>query len=122
MSVSSSSSTPTGIRALAHLPAEIQTAHAQFLATGEVEAADRVLLAIVREHIPHSRQPAAGIELHDESRLIEDLGFDSLAIAEVVFFVEDLYRVRIPQDQLLRLTRVGDLRAYLRTRLQTGTG
>lgn len=118
MSVPPSSSTPAGPGALARFAPEIQAAHARFLATGDLQSADRVLLAIVRDFLPKKSGLAPGAPLPDDSRLIEDLGFDSLAIAEIVFFLEDLYQVRIAQSQLIELRCIGDLRNHLRTRLQ----
>lgn len=118
MSVPPPSPIPAEARALARFPAEIRSAHTCFVATGDLQAADDVLLAVVRDHLPKSSKAQPDTPLPDESRLIEDLGFDSLAVAEVVFFIEDLYQVRIPQRELLELRRIGDLRAYLRARLK----
>lgn len=118
MSFSPSTPTPTQLRALARFPKVIQDAHASYLATGDAEAADQVLLAVLHEHLPSAAKTLAPATLQDDQRLIEDLGFDSLAVAEVVFFLEDLYGVKIAQEHLMKLQRVGDLRCYLRSQLQ----
>lgn len=103
---------------LADFPASVQADHAAFLATGDLAAADRVILAIVMDHIP-DKSPSKGTLPADDQRLVEDLGFDSLALAEVVFFVEDVYQLRINQDELGHLATVGQLRAYVRDHLQS---
>lgn len=118
----SSSSSSSGARLLARFPAAVQAAHASFVAHRDLEAADHVVLAVLRDHLPADSPHRAAETLPDESRLVEDLGLDSLTIAEVVFFVEDLYRVRIPQNELEQLARVGDLRRYLRVRLGSDAG
>ena len=97
-------------------PAAVRADHQAFLATGDLTAADRVVLAIVLDHIPE-KSPLHGQPVTDRQHLIADLQFDSLALAEVVFFVEDLYRVRINQTELSHLQTVGDLRRYVHQRL-----
>lgn len=101
---------------LARFPAEVRADHAAFLARRDLAAADRVMLAILADHVPE-KSPLKGTTLTDDQRLIEDLTFDSLAMAEVVFFVEDVYQVRINQADLMQISTVGDLRNYLRQHL-----
>jgi acyl carrier protein len=99
-----------------HFPAEVREAFARFRKHRDPEDADIVVLAIVVDHQPEqkskgTRQPA------DASSLVEDLGFDSIAITEMVFFLEDLFQVRIGNDEILRVRTVGDLRAFIRQKL-----
>jgi acyl carrier protein len=47
------------------------------------------------------------------TRLIEDLGFDSLAITEVVFFTEDLLGINIGNDEIVRLRTLDDLCGFV---------
>ena len=45
----------------------------------------------------------------DESSAIAELGIDSLAMLELVGTLERQLRIRVPDDQLVGLTTVGDL-------------
>lgn len=96
---------------------EVREAHARFLATGDVDALDTVVLAIVRDHQPAHARATTPAALPDSARLIGDLSFDSLALAEIVFFIEDLYAVSVTNEELLSITTVGELRAFVRTKV-----
>ena len=100
---------------LARFPESVRRAHERFLESGDTEALDTVILGIVFDHLPASRRANAESAPEDSARLIEDLGFDSLALAEIVFMIEDLYRVAISNDELMNLATIGDLRAFVRT-------
>lgn len=80
-------------------------------------ALDVVVLAIVAYHRPNRSMIKDPDNLPDSYQLIADLGYDSLALAEVVFFIEDLYRVSISNEELLGLRTVADLRGYVRTKI-----
>ncbi|HXC01425.1 MAG TPA: acyl carrier protein [Opitutaceae bacterium] len=97
---------------LARFPAEVRDAFAHFLAAGDVSALDTVLFAVIRDFLPRKNPVATG-PLPDNARLIEDLGFDSLAIAEIVFFMEDLFSIKISNAEIQQVGTVGQLRAFV---------
>jgi acyl carrier protein len=99
-----------------HFPAEVREAFTRFRTLRQPADADQVVLAVVLDHVPDKSRRAA-LTLADEHRLIEDLGFDSIAITEMVFFLEDLFQVRIGNEEILRVRTVGDLRAFIREKL-----
>ncbi len=105
---------------LAKFPTDVRDAHARFLADGDVAALDTVVLAVVLDHQPKSASTAGlapAATPSDSARLIADLGFDSLALAEIVFFLEDLYGVTITNEELLRITTIGELRTFVRIKV-----
>ena len=99
-----------------HFPADVRQAFARFRENRASADADIVELAAVIDHQPDEATRTAE-PLVDSSRLVEDLGFDSIAITEMVFFLEDLFEVRIGNDEILRVRTVGDLRAFIREKL-----
>lgn len=96
---------------LARFPQSVRDANERFLATGDLADLDTVVLAVVQRF-----QPAA-TELPDSARMVGDLGFDSLALAEIVFFLEDLYDVSVSNEELMGLTTIGELRAFIHVKI-----
>ena len=68
------------------------------------------LTAVLQAHAP---EPRAVIAPGD--RLVQDLGFDSLAIARTVVALESEFATELPADRLheLRTATAGDLAALL---------
>lgn len=116
-----SPSKPPKSSPLNKFPAAVRDAHARFLANGDSDALDVVVLAILRDHQPSHARAATPAELPDSARLMADLGFDSLALAEIVFFVEDLYSVSITNAELVSITTVGELRSFIRVKVAAAT-
>lgn len=52
-------------------------------------------------------------ELNDGDRFVEELGLDSLTIAEFVFFFEDAFDLKISNEELVKLRTVGDLKQFI---------
>ena len=97
---------------LKHFPEDVRAAYIRLRTTGDVAAADTLVLAIVADHMPY--KTAA---LLDSAALVADLGFDSVAITEMVFFIEDLLQVNITNAEILRVRTICDLRAFVREKL-----
>ncbi|HEY4301935.1 MAG TPA: acyl carrier protein [Candidatus Didemnitutus sp.] len=106
--------------ALRHLPEDAREAFAKFQSTGDPTVLDPVILAILADFIPrksaHPLQDAPGT-----SRLMEDLGFDSLAITEVVFFTEDLFGISIANEEIIQVRTLDDLRSFVHRKVSAPT-
>ena len=99
-----------------HLPAEARAAYQRFQAEGDPTALDPVIFAILADFIP--RSPATPLaELPGDTRLIDDLGFDSLAITEVVFFTEDLFGISISNEEIVQVRSLADLRGFIHAKV-----
>ena len=107
-------SAPDSAAPLQRFPVEVRDAFRRFLAGNDVAALQVVVFAVLRDYMPRPSE----IELTDGMRLVEDLGYDSLAVAETVFFLEDLLHVRIENKELVHVRTVGDLRAFVTRKVE----
>ncbi|MBL9202564.1 MAG: acyl carrier protein [Opitutaceae bacterium] len=97
---------------LRHFPAEVREAYLRVVTSRDPAATDTLVLAIVADHMPRAE---AG--LADDAKLMADLGFDSVTIAEMVFFFEDLLKVSVTNAEIVRVRTVADLRAFVRHKI-----
>jgi acyl carrier protein len=99
-----------------HLSAAAQNAFRHFQATGSPDGIDPLIFAILEDFSPRKPAPAmAGCP--GNTLLMEDLGFDSLAITEIVFFTEDLFGISIANAELLQIRTLDDLRGFIRKKV-----
>ncbi len=114
---SSSPLSDQAAEALAPFSAGVRKAYLRYLKQRDMAAADEVVLAILKDHVPTRKVEQIPAKLTDESTLIGDLGIDSVSIADAVFVIEEVFDVSIPNKDLVNLRTVGDLRHYLRDKL-----
>jgi acyl carrier protein len=75
--------------------------------------ADAALVAdIIRSIRKVTHLPATTI-VRPESRLVEDLGIDSLDLVGIYLGIQDEFGVIIDENDLPRLVRIADLAAYV---------
>ena len=48
-----------------------------------------------------------------ETKIVEDLGYDSLDTVEMLMTLEEEFNVRIPDEEAIKLKTVGDVANYL---------
>jgi acyl carrier protein len=59
-----------------------------------------------------------GAEVTDSSRLVADLGVDSLGVMELIADIEDKFHLTISDDALREVERVSDVSAAIEKRLE----
>jgi acyl carrier protein len=101
--------------ALARFPADVLEAFQRYRAKGDADAVEAVVIAAVIDYCPSSTRAAPAVT--DATRLAEELGYDSVAVAELVFFLEDLFDVTLSNDDLAGVRTIADLRACVTCKL-----
>lgn len=113
----SSTPAPLDPPQLARFPAEVRAAYRSYRTTGDAGALHLVVLSAVREHRPRKTILDDDPSLTADLKLVENLEYDSLAIAELVFFLEDLFEVSIRTDEIQAISTVGELRGFVTRKL-----
>lgn len=91
-------------------PAILAVLH--FRETPSKAALDAATRGVLAFFLPSGR--AACLEqLPDQARLREDIGADSLTLAEAAFKLDELLGVPIETREMAAVSTLGDLRAYL---------
>lgn len=98
---------------LSRFPAEVQDAYRRFMATGDSDAAHAIVQAALADFVPKNKAELVTANCSPSARLKEDLGYDSLAIAELVFFFEDLFKVTISTEEIRNIGTIGELDAFV---------
>lgn len=107
---------PAAEEKLAGYPPEILAAYKRLLAEGQPTDLDEIVFGILLFLLPERSDLKAG-DLALETDLGEELGVDSITIAEMVFLLEDLFELSISNEDLAAVRTAGDLKVLLRTRL-----
>lgn len=118
MNAPSATSGPTADpeESIRHLSEPARAAFRTFRATGSVDALDPLILGILESFLP--RKTARSLaDIPGDTRLMDDLGLDSLAITEIVFFTEDIFGIRIENTELLHVRTLDDLRTFIRQKV-----
>ena len=69
---------------------------------------EAAVIAFIKGHVP----PQQPVEISAASRL-QDLGLDSLDIAQLLFEAEDAFGVSFDMDRATDITCVGDVASYV---------
>jgi acyl carrier protein len=74
---------------------------------------DTTLLATVADAVRAAGKLAPGVTIHAETRLVDDLGLDSLDLVGVIMKIEDRFGLQIDVDEVPNFERVADILAYV---------
>lgn len=102
--------------ALRGFPEAAVTACAEYQATGQRAAFDRAVLLLIAHHL--SPPPPRPLSAYPGSTaLVGELGLDSITMVELVFLLEDVFHVKLPQGELAAVVTLDDLRVLLHQHL-----
>jgi acyl carrier protein len=105
---------------LVGFPPRTISAYQAFSEGGDAGNLDIVVLGVL--HFYLAKKPVGTLDtLPGTTRLIEDLGCDSMTMLDTVFMVETLFNVRIDDQELTQLATLDDLRLYLRRLVKDGS-
>lgn len=53
------------------------------------------------------------VDIKDDSYLQEDLNADQLALADIVVTLEEKFSIKIPQEEIIKFNKVGDIVTFV---------
>lgn len=105
---------------LVGFPPRIIEAYLAYAKNGDPASLDVVVLGVLQFYL--AKKPKESLdELPGATRLVEDLGCDSLTMMDTVFMVESLLDIKIDDVELARMTTLDELRGYIRKQVNAGT-
>ncbi len=66
------------------------------------------IIALIAEKL--SKKPE---DITDKSKLVEDLGADSLDIVELIMAFEDEFNINLPDEEVAKLVTIKDIVTYI---------
>jgi acyl carrier protein len=105
---------------LARMPARVLEAFERFRAKGDPAALEAVVIAAVVDYRPAGTESTGPV--CDGTRLVDDLGYDSVSVAELVFFLEDLFEMTVTNADIQDVRTIGELRACVTRKLAEKPG
>ena len=102
--------------ALRRCSPETVAAAVRFREQGDVAAIPDVVFGIIERYQPATATVQLA-EANESTRLIEDLGLDSLTLLEIVMTIEDVLKVRIENEALREIRTLSQLNAFLRDKI-----
>lgn len=94
-------------------PQPLVDAYLAFAETGDLAKLDEVVLGVLAFYL--AKPPTAPLAtLPGSTRLIEDLGCDSLTMADLLFIAETLFGVGLVDEEVAKIKTLDELREHLR--------
>lgn len=103
---------------LTGFPPETVEAALRLQSEGTFEAIAAMLPGMIAFHLPRGA-PKPPLHLADDLRLSQDLGLDSLSLTEMAFKMDELLGLAIETSEVIGITTVGELKAFLKRKLST---
>ena len=95
---------------------ETLAAALRFREHGDVTAVSQVIYGLIELYSPATAKLPLK-DATDETRLVEDLGLDSLSLLEMVFAIEGVLKIKIDNEEIKEVLTIGKLNQFLRDRL-----
>jgi hypothetical protein len=97
-------------------PPSVVDAYLNFADTGDLSRLDEVVLGVLQFYL--AKPPAVPLaRLPGTTRLVEDLGCDSLTMVDLLFIAETLFGITLVDADVARITTLDELREHFRRSL-----
>jgi acyl carrier protein len=101
---------------LTGFPQAVVDAYLAYADTGNLDRLDEVVLGVLQFYLAKP-PPVPLASMPGSTRLIADLGGDSLTMIDVMFLAENLLGIKLADDELTRIETLDQLREHFRRRM-----
>ncbi len=105
--------------ALKRCSPETVEAALRFRTTNDLTALPTVVYGIIERHLPPENTRSLA-DAGDETRLIEDLGIDSLTLLEIVLTIEETIGISVENDELRDIRTLGEVKTFIVHKISSG--
>ncbi|MEX0323394.1 MAG: phosphopantetheine-binding protein [Puniceicoccaceae bacterium] len=102
---------------LKRCPERAVEAALEFRTSRDPQLVPIIVMGIIERFVEPDVRPILKKE-QDRTRLLEDLGIDSLLMVEIVILVEETLDIHIENEELRSLRTLGDIKAYLDAKIK----
>src|SRR5580693_9582400 len=96
-------------------PATIEAA-IRYREKGDADAIPTIVFGILDRYQPATATVKLS-QANENTRLIEDLGLDSLTLLEIVLSIEEVLKLHIENEELLEIRTLGTLNKFLHAKI-----
>lgn len=90
----------------------------RFRTTGDLKELPTVVYGIIERHLPAENTRSLA-DAPDDTRLIEDLGIDSLTLLEIVLSIEETVGISIENEELREIATLGQVKTFIAHKIAT---
>ncbi|MEI8315719.1 MAG: acyl carrier protein [Verrucomicrobiota bacterium] len=87
----------------------------RFRESGDSSAIPTIVYGLIERYQPATSTVQLA-DANDETRLVEDLGLDSLTLLELVLSIEEVLQLRIENNELKAIRTVGQMNEFLKAK------
>ncbi len=102
--------------ALKRCSPETIEAAVHFRTTGDLTVLPTVVYGIIERHLAPEKESSLATA-DDNTRLIEDLGIDSLTLLEIVLTIEEAVGISIENEELRNIRTLGEVKAFIEQKI-----
>ena len=106
--------------ALKRCSPETVEAAIRFRTTGDLEALPTMVYGIIERHLPPENTRSLA-DAGDDTRLIEDLGIDSLTLLEIVLTIEETVGISVENEELRDIRTLGEVKTFIVRKISAGS-
>ena len=107
--------------ALKRCSPETVDAAIRFRTTGDLSALPTVVYGIIERHLAPEKETSLAAA-DDNTKLIEDLGIDSLTLLEIVLTIEEAVGISVENEELREIRTLGEVKSFIERKISGASG